>query len=47
MEYASRHGEGIAFRTLTTEQIKAIHSASCRILNEVGWLFITMRRRSC
>lgn len=36
MEYASRHGEGIAFRTLTPEQIKAIHSSSCRILNEVG-----------
>lgn len=36
MRYASRHGEGVAFRTLTTEQIKAIHSASLRILNEAG-----------
>ncbi|WP_027366121.1 trimethylamine methyltransferase family protein [Desulfotruncus alcoholivorax] len=36
MRYASKKGAGIAFRTLTAEQIKEIHSASCRILNEVG-----------
>ena len=36
MRYASRQGEGIAFRTLTEEQLKELHSASCRILNEVG-----------
>jgi trimethylamine--corrinoid protein Co-methyltransferase len=36
MNYASSHGEGIAYRTLTAEQIHDIHSASCRILEEVG-----------
>lgn len=36
MLYASRHGEGIAFRTLTIDQIREIHGASCRILTEVG-----------
>lgn len=36
MEYASNHGTGIAFRTLTVEQIREIHSASCRVLEEVG-----------
>ncbi|KJS10306.1 MAG: trimethylamine methyltransferase [Peptococcaceae bacterium BRH_c8a] len=36
MQYASKHGGGVSFRTLTTEQIKEIHSASCRILNETG-----------
>ncbi|NLH27712.1 MAG: trimethylamine methyltransferase [Syntrophomonadaceae bacterium] len=36
MEYASKHGDGIAFRTLTLQQLKDIHSASCRILDEVG-----------
>lgn len=36
MRYASRHGEGVAFRTLTAGQIKDIHSASCRVLNEAG-----------
>ncbi|MCG8402517.1 MAG: trimethylamine methyltransferase family protein [Firmicutes bacterium] len=36
MEYAGKHGAGVAFRTLTTEQIKEIHSASCRVLNETG-----------
>ncbi len=36
MDYASSHGEGIAYRTLTKEQMQDIHSASCRILDEVG-----------
>jgi trimethylamine--corrinoid protein Co-methyltransferase len=36
MNYASSHGEGIAYRTLTRDQIHDIHSASCRILEEVG-----------
>src|SRR5690606_34982830 len=36
MDYASKHGDGIAFRTLTLQQLKDIHSASCRILDEVG-----------
>ncbi|NHM26484.1 trimethylamine methyltransferase [Desulfofundulus sp. TPOSR] len=36
MLYASRHGRGMAFRTLSVKQIQEIHSASCRILNEVG-----------
>ncbi len=36
MQYAAKHGSGVAFRTLTAEQIKEIHSASCRILNETG-----------
>ncbi len=36
MEYASSHGAGMAFRTLSPEQIREIHSASCRILEEVG-----------
>ncbi len=36
MEYASKHGAGMAFRTLTPEQIREIHSASCRVLEEVG-----------
>lgn len=36
MEFASSHGTGIAFRTLTYEQIQEIHSASLRLLEEVG-----------
>jgi len=36
VRYARSHGEGIAFRTLTVKQLEDIHSASCRILNEVG-----------
>jgi len=34
--YASKHGEGMAFRTLSMEQLQEIHNASCRILDEVG-----------
>ncbi|HZK17730.1 MAG TPA: trimethylamine methyltransferase family protein, partial [Clostridia bacterium] len=36
MRYASSHGKGIAFRTITDKQIKEIHSASCRVLDEAG-----------
>jgi trimethylamine--corrinoid protein Co-methyltransferase len=36
MEYASEHGEGMAYRTLSAKQIREIHSASCRILTEIG-----------
>ncbi|HBI26179.1 MAG TPA: trimethylamine methyltransferase [Peptococcaceae bacterium] len=36
MNYASSHGEGIAYQTLTRDQVHDIHSASCRILEEVG-----------
>ncbi len=38
MEYASEHGEGMAYRTLSTRQLREIHSASCRILDEIGLL---------
>lgn len=38
MEYASEHGEGMAHRTLSTKQLQEIHSASCRILDEIGIL---------
>lgn len=36
MEYASNHGGGMAFRTLSPEQLQEIHHASCRVLSEVG-----------
>ncbi len=36
MRYASKHGAGIAFRTLELKQIEELHSAALRILNEVG-----------
>ncbi len=38
MEYASEHGEGMAYRTLSTRQLREIHSASCQILDEIGIL---------
>lgn len=38
MRYASKHGAGIAFRTLELKQIREIHSASLQILDEVGVL---------
>ena len=38
MEYASEHGEGMAYRTLSTRQLREIHSASCQILEEIGVL---------
>lgn len=38
MRYASRHGAGIAFRTLELKQIEELHSAALQILNEVGVL---------
>ena len=36
MRYASKHGAGIAFRTLELTQIEEIHSAALRILSEAG-----------
>lgn len=38
MLYASKHGSGLALRTLELKQIEELHSASLRVLNEVGML---------
>ncbi|NLA26253.1 MAG: trimethylamine methyltransferase [Firmicutes bacterium] len=38
MRYASKHGEGLALRTLELKQVEEIHSASLQILNEIGVL---------
>ena len=38
MDYAGKHGAGLALRTLELKQIEALHSAALHILNEVGVL---------
>lgn len=38
MNYASKHGAGVSYRTLKPKQIGEIHSASLRILAEIGVL---------